>query len=88
MQQSDTLLEFPCDFAIKVLGRAEQTFGGLVVAIVRRHCADLREGAIRSKASRGGKYISITVTIQAESRAQLDRLYTELSTHEQILMVL
>lgn len=88
MQRTDSLLEFPCDFPIKVLGLAEHDLDALVVSIVRRHVGDLREGAVSSKASRKGKYTSVTVTVQAESQDQLDRLYTELSTHEKILMVL
>ena len=63
-------------------------FDSVVVSIVRRHVEDLGEGAIRSKQSRHGKYVSITVTFQAQSQQQLDRLYTELCAHEQVLMVL
>lgn len=84
----DTLLEFPCDFPLKVMGRAESDFDALVVAIVRRHVEDLREGAVSSRESRKGNYVSVTVTIQAESQAQLDSLYHELSAHERVLMVL
>lgn len=84
----DTLLEFPCDFPLKVMGRAEEDFDALVVAIVRRHVEDLREGAVSSRESRKGNYVSVTVTIQAESQAQLDGLYHELSAHERVLMVL
>ena len=88
VQRGDRLLVFPCDFAIKVLGRAAADFDTLVVSIVRRHVPDLREGAVSSRESRAGRYVAVTVTVQAESQAQLDRLYTELSAHEQILMVL
>ncbi len=86
--QAESLLEFPCDFPLKVMGTAAADFDSLVVAIVRRHVDDLGEGAIRSKQSRHGKYISITVTFQAQSQQQLDRLYTELCAHERVLMVL
>ena len=85
---ADSLLEFPCDFPLKVVGEAHDDFDALVVAIVRRHVVDLHEGAVRAKASRQGKYVSLTVTIRAESRAQLDALYAELSAHARILMVL
>ena len=88
MSTEDSLLEFPCDFAVKVLGHAEDDFDELVVDIVRRHVSVLGEGAVAVKESRGGKYLSVTVSLVAESRAQLDRLYTELSAHERILMVL
>lgn len=82
------VLKFPCDFPIKVMGFADQDFDTLVVGIVLKHVADLREGAVSSRASSGGKYISVTVTVQAESQIQLDGLYRELSGHERILMVL
>lgn len=88
MQQRDTLIEFPCNFPIKVLGSAADDFDALVVSIVRKQFPDLREGAVSSKESRQGRYISITVTVQADSQEQLDRLYAELGAHEKILMVL
>jgi uncharacterized protein len=87
-KQGDSLLEFPCDFPLKVMGIAAEDFDALVVAIVRRHVDDLREGAITAKESRNGKYVSLTVTIQAQSQQQLDDLYVELSTHQRVLMVL
>ena len=87
-QPSATLFEFPCDFPLKVMGFAADDFDALVVAIVRKHVDDLREGAITAKQSRNGKYVSITVTIQAQSQAQLDGIYTELCRHERVLMVL
>ena len=87
-QPSESPFEFPCDFPLKVMGFTADDFDALVVAIVRKHVNDLREGAIAAKQSRNGKYVSITVTIQAQSQAQLDGIYTELSRHERILMVL
>lgn len=81
-------LTFPCDFPLKIMGRAEPDFDSLVVEIVLRHVGNVREGAISVRESRGGKYLSVTVTVQAESQDQLDGLYRELSTHERILMVL
>ena len=87
-QMSDSLLEFPCDFPLKVMGVATDDFDELVVATVRRHVSDLSEGSIRAKKSRNGKYVSITVTIQIRSQEQLDAIYAELSSNERILMVL
>ena len=84
----ESLLEFPCDFSIKAMGRAEPGFDILVVELVRRHVPDIREGAISSRASKGGKWVSITVTITAESKAQLDAIYLDLSAHEKIVMTL
>lgn len=88
MDASDSLLEFPCDFALKVMGLAEQDFDALVIGIVLRHVGELSEGAVASRPSRAGKYVSLTITLRAESRPQLDALFTELSAHERVLMVL
>lgn len=87
-EENDALFNFPCEFPIKAMGLAQENFDELVVTIIRRHCQDLTENAVITRASKGGKYISVTVTITAHSRAQLDVLYTELSQHEQVLMVL
>lgn len=87
-EQQSSALEFPCDFPLKIMGRASPDFDELVVGIVLRHVGSVREGAVSVRASGGGKYLSVTVTVQAESQAQLDGLYRELSGHERILMVL
>ncbi len=88
MQDSTPLLEFPCDFAIKAMGRAGTDLEAVVVGIVRRHAPDLGEGAVRSRPSRDGNYLSVTVTLHADSREQLDDIYRELTAHEQVLMAL
>jgi putative lipoic acid-binding regulatory protein len=87
-EQASTALQFPCDFPLKVMGRASPGFDALVVDIVLRHVGSVREGAVSVRASAGGNYLSVTVTVLAESQAQLDGLYRELSGHEHILMVL
>jgi len=85
---SDSLLEFPCEFPLKAMGIAGDDFDELVVAIVRNHVGDLREGAIRAKKSRSGKYVSITVTMQICSQEQLDSIYMDLSSDDRVLMLL
>lgn len=88
MSEEDSLFEFPCDFPIKAMGEAADDFDSLVVSLVRKHSPDLGEGAVRTRTSRGGKYMAVTVTIQARSRAQLDAIYLELTGHERVLMAL
>ena len=68
---TENLLEFPCKFSIKAMGKAEPDFDLLIYQLVRRHAPDLNEGAVRSRFSKGGKWVSVTVTLQAESRAQV-----------------
>lgn len=86
--EQESPLQFPCDFPIKALGAASGGFDALVVRIVRRHAPDLHEGAVRSRLSRGGKYLSVTVTVRVTSRTQLDAIYQDLHACEQVLMAL
>ncbi len=84
----ETLLEFPCDYAIKAMGLSSEDLDVIVVNIVRKHVESLTEGAVSVKQSSGGKYSSITVKMRATSKAQLDDIYRELSGHELIKYVL
>lgn len=84
----ETLLEFPCDFPIKIMGKAEPGFEAMVVALVSRHTDEIMETAINSRLSKGGKWVSVTITLRAESKAQLDAIYQDLSAHEKVVMAL
>ncbi len=84
----DTLLEFPCDFPIKIMGDNNAEFEAEIIRIVRQHVPDLGEGAVRQRPSGKGNYLSITVTIRAESKTQLDALYRELTACVLTKMVL
>ena len=85
---ADPIWNFPCSFPLKAFGRNSDEFEALVLEIVRRHVPDLDDDAVSSRTSNGSTYRSVTATFMAQSREQLDALYTELSKHEQILMVL
>jgi putative lipoic acid-binding regulatory protein len=85
---SESLLEFPCEFPIKVMGHAAADFDALVVSLVRIHVPELGEGAVRTRTSSGGKYLAVTVTVRVTSQDQLDSIYRELSGHRRVLMVL
>ena len=87
-QEQESLLTFPCDFPIKAMGKAGCDLDMVVVEIVRRHAPDLHEGAIRSRTSTKGNYVSVTVTVRATSRAQLDAIYQDLVDCEAVLMAL
>lgn len=84
----ETLLEFPCRFAIKAMGKTTPELDLVVVEIIRRHSPDITEGAVTSRPSKGGNYTAITVIIEAHSKQQLDNIYLDLSSHPLILMVL
>lgn len=84
----DPLFQFPCDFPIKAMGEAGEDFEQLVVSLVRRHAPELGESAVVSRYSRGGRYMSVTVTVKARNRAQLDAIYLELTAHERVKVAL
>ncbi len=88
MSEEQSLLEFPCQFAIKVMGRTSPELDVLIVEIIRRHSPDLREGAVTSRPSKGGNYTAITVTVEASSRKQLDAIYQDLTASPHVLMAL
>ena len=84
----ETLLEFPCRFPIKAMGRADDAFQAIVTHIVRTH-AELWPGEpVRSNPSRNGNYLSVTLVVRATSQAQLDAIYQELTDSPDVLMAL
>ncbi len=82
------LLDFPCDFPIKMMGREQAEFRDAAVALVERHTGKIRSDAIRTALSRNGNFLSITITIKAQNQQQLDDIYSDLSAHEEILVAL
>ena len=85
---SESLLEFPCDFPLKVTGMQSPEFVPAVVELVHRHAPDFAAESVELRASSGGKYLAVTCTIRAVSREQLDNLYRELTAHAQVKVVL
>lgn len=86
--QDDTLFDFPCEFPIKIMGKASDEFEVAVYGIVRKHFTGIAQDALKSRPSADGKYLAITVTVTAHSRAQLDAVYIELNNHELVIMTL
>jgi putative lipoic acid-binding regulatory protein len=87
-EDQESLLEFPCEFPIKIIGKAGCDLDAIVFTLVRPHVPDLSEGAIRSRLSKEGRYQSVTLTITAQSRAQLDAIYMALTASEYVIMAL
>lgn len=78
--------QFPCDYEIKAMGLDDGRFHEIVVEIIRRHCDTVREDSLRTRASSGGKYVSVSIVIEAHSRTQLDAIYADLTAHDKVLM--
>jgi len=84
----ETLLRFPCDFPIKVMGQRQDGFAQAVLEVVLRHAPDFDAAGMEMRPSAKGNYMSLTCTIRAVSRVQLDALYGELSAHPLVKVVL
>lgn len=88
MTEEQSPLQFPCSFPIKAMGITSAELDIRIVEIIRRHVPDIQEGAVTSKPSRTEKYTSVTVTILATSRQQLDAIYQDLSDAPEVLVAL
>ena len=86
--EQETLLEFPCAFPLKIMGLADPTLAQRVLEVVLRHAPDFEGASMEMRASSGGKYVSLTCTVNATSKPQLDALYRELSSHPMVKVVL
>lgn len=86
--QQETLLEFPCTFPVKAMGRNDDGFEALVTKLVLAHAENSAAEPVKTKSSGAGKYLSVTVTIEATSKAQLDRIYQDLTDCGQVLLAL
>lgn len=84
----DSLIDFPCDFPIKVFGVAQQDFAQAVAEAVQLHAPDFDAASIEMRASSTAKYLSLTCTVRVTSREQLDNIYRALSGHPMVKMVL
>ncbi|NEX61394.1 HP0495 family protein [Noviherbaspirillum galbum] len=87
-QPTDSLIEYPSDFPIKIMGVMQDEFAETIVQVVQRHDPDFHAGKMEMRASSQGKYLSLTATVRATSREQLDNLYRELSSHPMVKVVL
>ena len=83
-----TLLEFPCEFPIKIMGRREDGFAQVIADIVVRHAPDFDPATLEMRTSSAGNYLSLTATVNATSREQLDDLYRDLVAQPMVAMVL
>ena len=83
-----TLLAFPCDFPVKIIGKSTPNFFGEIATIIRQHYHDTQDNAISIQFSQQANYLSISVTIHALDQETLNALYLDLTHHPDIQMVL
>ena len=88
LMSEGSLLNFPCDLFVKVLGQNKSDFRSVAEAIVKAHYADLDIEQIKEKASKNGRFLSLTFAVYAQNKDQIDALYQELVASEDVLLVL
>lgn len=88
MTEPATLLEFPCDFPLKVMGATRDGFAQAIVEVVQKHAPGFDAARVEMRPSKAGNYLSLTCVIRATSKAQLDALYRELTAHPWVKIVL
>ena len=84
----DSLIEYPSDFPLKIFGEAKPGFAQAIATVVQKHAPDFDSKSIEMRSSSNAKYLSLTCTIRATSREQLDNLYRDLTSHPMVKMVL
>jgi len=87
-ENDETLLQFPTDFPVKIMGEKREGFAHAMIELVQRHAPDFKAETLEMRASSSGKYLSLTCTIRATSKAQLDALYREITAHPWVNMAL
>jgi putative lipoic acid-binding regulatory protein len=84
----ESLIEFPCDFPIKVMGKTHPEFAQTIAMVIRTFDGGFDETAIETRPSSGGTYTGLTVTVRAASQAHLDDIYRALTGHPMVKIVL
>ena len=84
----ESVMTFPCSFPIKLMGRESSEFRQTVRELVEKHTGPLDDGAIESSLSRNGRFVSVTITVIARSREQLDNIYRDATAHNDVIMAL
>ena len=88
MDDDDAILTFPCEFPIKIVGLTGDTFEIAALSIIRTYFPEIKQDSLKTRTSKEGKYLAITVIVTATSQAQLDAVYQALTDSPDIVMAL
>jgi putative lipoic acid-binding regulatory protein len=87
-QPTDSLIEYPSDFPIKIMGPTQDAFAQTMVELILQHDPTFDAGKLEMRPSGKGNYLALTATVRATSREQLDNLYRALTSHPMVKVVL
>ncbi len=83
-----SLIEFPCDFPIKVMGKSHPFFADTILTLLKQFDAGFDKNRMEIRASQGGNYLGLTCTVHATDREHLDNIYRALTSHPMVSVVL
>jgi hypothetical protein len=86
--ETESPFEFPCPYPIKAIGHYADDFADIVLEILQRHAPDLDASTLEKRLSNGGRYLSVTVTLTAQSREHLEAIYADLKAHERVIYLI
>jgi uncharacterized protein len=86
--EKTSVIEYPSDFPIKIMGEMQDDFAQTISELVLQHDPHFDASKMEMRPSSKGKYLSLTVTVRATSREQLDNLYLALTSHPMVKVVL
>jgi putative lipoic acid-binding regulatory protein len=84
----ESIIKFPCDFTVKIMGKSAGDFEKIAVDIVKKHFPKTDNSCIQKKFSKDNNFLSLSITVHAQSKMQLDALYQELTNTKEVLMAL
>lgn len=88
VKEQESLIKYPCDFPIKVMGLSHDTYAETIAADVKKILPDFDGSDMKSEKSKTGKYTALTVVVHVTSREELDNIYRMLSSHPMVKVVL
>ena len=84
----ESAIDFPCEFPVKMMGHNSPEFRTTARALIQKHAGEITDSAVQESLSRNERFVSVTITITAISQQQLDDIYQDVSSHEDVLMAL
>ena len=84
----ESAIEFPCEFPVKMMGHNSPEFRTTARALIEKHAGKINDNVVQEALSRNERFVSVTITITATSQQQLDDIYQDVSSHEDVLMAL
>jgi putative lipoic acid-binding regulatory protein len=84
----ESVIDFPCEFPVKMMGHNSPEFRTTARALIEKHAGEIADSAVQESLSRNERFVSVTITITATSQQQLDDIYQDVSSHDDVLMAL